>query len=203
MIPSPMRVVSDDDQLLHDLQRGAADWRQFKLRFGSYLSRLSRKLTANRRATDADRDDVLQEAHLYLVDPERPRYVPARSAARTYLHLAVQTAVHAILDHRRMHETAATDFAEAAEVDDRTIQAETPLLSIKHEYEEREFVAYVLRDLNPGEWRLVEDLAHDRTIQHLSTEHGVSRPTMSRTIRRLRDGLNARAASALGVRSVC
>jgi hypothetical protein len=196
MIPSPMRVVSDDDQLLHDLQRGAADWRRFKPRFGSYLRGLSRKLTASRRATDADRDDILQETYLFLLDPERPRYAPARSAARTYLHLAVQTAIHAALDHRRLHDGDAADLTET-DVGDPTSQAETALPSIKNEYEEREFVAYVVRDLDPGDLRLVEDLVHDRTIQDLSTDHGVSRPTMSRTIRRLRDGLHERAASAL------
>jgi DNA-directed RNA polymerase specialized sigma24 family protein len=194
MISCPTRVVSDDDHLLHELQNSSARWERFPDRFVAYIEALSRRFMAERRTGEADREDAVQETYLYLIDPNRPRYIPARAAARTYLYYAVQTAFHAVLRRGKANDVELAAVANMVAADPANDRAVAPAQS---RYDEREFVDYVFRDRPPIERHFLEEVASERTIQELSVDQGVSRPTMSRMVRRIRERLRLRALEAL------
>jgi len=104
MIPSALRVVTRDDLVLHDLQHGVACWRDFTALFGSYIEAISRRFNRERQGGEADRQDAEQETYLLLLDPDRPRYDPARAGAKTYVYCAVRSAFNVVFNRRRAHE---------------------------------------------------------------------------------------------------
>lgn len=197
MIPRPMRVVSEDDQLLHDLQRGVASWGHVYVPFRSYVEAVSRKLRANLRASEADRQDAVQETFLYLMDPQRPRYAPDRASARTYLYFAVQSAFHVVLDHQRALRRRTPDEPGAPAPDEPAAWEAMTSHIPADGYEDRQFLAHVFAVLNPVEREVLEAVANDRSVQCLSADHGVSRPTMSRMVKRIRQRAHDVAVSAL------
>lgn len=197
MTASPLRVVSDDDQVLFSLQRDNALWSRFSQAFGGYVEAIARKIGVGLRATDADRQDAVQETFLFLIDPRRPRYQPELGSAKTYLYYAVQTAFHVVLDHRRVRERV----PEHDDVNVRPTDATAEEAACQPDvaaYENRELVEVVCSALTPDARDLLEAVADDRTVQDLSAARGVSRPTMSRMISRVRARARELAVCALG-----
>jgi hypothetical protein len=197
MVPFPVRVVSADDQILLDVQNGRDRWPEFQAAFGAYLANLSHRFRADRRLGEADREDALQEAYVYLIDPDRPRYEPLMASARTYLYFALQSGF----------QSAVPRAGRRGEVDIDAVAPEgTPTAGeegfsvppAQTRYDDRQFAQYVFRVLDSAELGLLREVANDRSLKDLSVAYGVSRPTMSRTVRRLRVRLTERAAVALG-----
>jgi len=197
MVHSLMRVVSEDDQVLHQLQCGSGRWSSFEKVFGGYLVALSRTFSVKRRASEADREDALQETYAYVLDERRPRYAPGRASAKTYLQYAVQTAFNVVLNRSRRRESLELDVPAEDGVPEAVVADALVVAPAPSEHEERQFVDYVFKGLDHTDRQLFEEVANDRSIQDLSFERGVSRPTMSRTVGRIRERLQVRALNAL------
>jgi hypothetical protein len=195
MVPFRVRVVSHDDQIVLDIQSGRPRWPEFQAAFSAYLIKLSHRFRAARRLCEADRQDALQETYVYMLDPHRPRYEPGSASARTYLYFALQSGFQAAVARGRHRGDIDVEAVSHLAALASTAFSVPPTQT---RYDDREFADYVLEALKPVELGLLSDVANNRTLHDLSVAHGVSRPTMSRTVRRLRAHLAERAAAALG-----
>lgn len=199
MATSPLRVVGDDDMLLFEIQRRRIPWARFSATFGAYVASVVQKVARARGLCDADREDVLQETFLHIVGPDRPRYEPSRSAARTYLYYAVQSAAHVVMGRRRRREAPLDTHAEGE--DDGGSLAYAGLISepTQTAYEAHEFTEFVLLEFSKTDRYALLEVAEDRSIAEVGAEVGVSRSALSRRIKGLRERACARADEAMAI----
>ena len=195
MSPSPLRVVTDDDRLLFDAQCRRRSAFEFIERFGPYLERISRKLATKRAASDADREDAVQECYCFIFGGGGARYQPGRSAARTYLYFALQSAFNVAHPRRRRCEAPLPTNSDGTVNDEVLVEYAT--VEPTQEFETREFIEHLLRDVTLDDRILLEGVANDRTLLDLGLERGLSRPTMSRKFTALCVRLRTRAAAAM------
>ena len=191
-----MRVVDSDDLALFRLQSGALPWPEFWEAFGAFITAAVRKLGSRWLASESDREDVLQEVLLHLIEPDRPRYDPGRAAATSYLYLVVQSALHRVFDRRTRRERLAARGAG----EPGTHDTNAPLAADAHAaLEDAQFVAFLMRDFDDADRGLLTAVANDITLQRLALKRGVSRSTLSRRASQLMHRALVKGWTALAV----
>jgi DNA-directed RNA polymerase specialized sigma24 family protein len=192
MSTCPIRVVSADDHLLHELQQAPDGWARFEHTFGAYLGALARRMQRQRRASVADREDALQQLRLFVLDPDSPRYAPDRGPATSYLFEALRTAFNAVLGRARRREDPPPvgGWSEGGPIG---LLVTTGGQSA---YDEHEFIEALFQNIDVDDRRIVEEIADDRSITAIGAVRGVSRPTMSRRLSRIRWQLRTKASRA-------